>query len=253
MEDTARPTGPLIEPLKGRIVLVSDDRDSGFIWLQVLRRRGLDVAVIDFESCTIERLVDETADLILFDLYDESHIDLDFLRLVRAEVATLLVLLLPDTNETLAVRALEAGVDDCLYKPLNPRFLLAKLQAWLRRSSMAPLEILVEADTPSFHLDNIRRRLVHSSGQVVRLTNLEFRLLYILMSSPGEVFESMLLAQRIWGYSEADTTLLKNVVYRLRRKIEPNPGDPQFLLSVAGVGYTFNPSLPATRSYSDGG
>ena len=82
-------------------------------------------------------------------------------------------------------------------------------------------------------------RLLH--GGAVPLTNLELRLLYYLMNRPGQIVTIEELNQKVWGYSaEADNTMLKNVVYRLRRKIETDPHAPRFLLTVYGVGYRFS-------------
>jgi len=80
------------------------------------------------------------------------------------------------------------------------------------------------------------------NGGVVQLTNLELRLLYYLMNRPGQIVTTEELNQKVWGYtSEADNTMLKNVVYRLRRKIEADPANPLIIQTVVGVGYRLAP------------
>jgi DNA-binding response OmpR family regulator len=89
------------------------------------------------------------------------------------------------------------------------------------------------------HLDPARRCLIDPGGLEVRLTNLEFRLLHLLMSRPGFVFSLEEIIESIWGgYGSGDQVLLKNVVYRLRKKIEGDPGHPLFLQTGQG-GYSF--------------
>jgi DNA-binding response OmpR family regulator len=80
-------------------------------------------------------------------------------------------------------------------------------------------------------------------GLAVGLTNLEFRVLHLLMSHPGQVLPAGLIVDRVWGYAGGgDSVLLKNVIYRLRRKIEPDAGEPRYLQTVAGEGYVFYPA-----------
>jgi two-component system response regulator MtrA len=82
------------------------------------------------------------------------------------------------------------------------------------------------------------RTVVIETGTPIRLTNLEMRLLYILMGRPGRTITAEELIQKVWGYSEeADNTVLKNVIYRLRRKIEVDPANPVVIQTISGVGY----------------
>jgi DNA-binding response OmpR family regulator len=79
-----------------------------------------------------------------------------------------------------------------------------------------------------------------AGGSAVKLTNLEFRLLHLLMAHPGQVLEAGVIIDRVWGYPDTgDSVLLKNLVYRLRQKVEPEPGEPRYIGTVAGVGYAF--------------
>ena len=93
------------------------------------------------------------------------------------------------------------------------------------------------------HLDPAKRQVTLAEGKVVKLTTLEFRVLHLLMSHPGWVMKTDDILQRVWGYyGNGDRDLLKNVVYRLRRKIDPDPNHPRFIFTEAGLGYRFQPN-----------
>jgi two-component system, OmpR family, KDP operon response regulator KdpE len=139
-------------------------------------------------------------------------------------------------------------VDDCMQHPVSPKIFLAKVKAWLRRAQVIPIEALDQVEVRSFRLEPARRQLIinkneGSEGKIIHLTNLEFRLLWLLMNNPNHLFEPDYLINQVWGiYGDGDGTLLKNLVYRLRRKIEPNPSDPRFILNEHGQGYKFVPA-----------
>jgi len=133
------------------------------------------------------------------------------------------------------VRALELGADDYLTKPFSPRTLLARIKALLRRAGM-------EGSTPlsagrlTLNLED------HTVGigadAPVRLTKLELRLLQMLLANAGRTVSSDRLLVHIWGHrNSGDRQLLKQLVHRLRQKIEPNPALPQLLQTAAGAGY----------------
>jgi len=113
--------------------------------------------------------------------------------------------------------------------------------AWLRRSWVGSIEVLANLQVGDLLLDPAQRQLVAPPSQVIKLTNLEFRLLYLLMSHHGQVLETNVIIDRVWGsYSDGgDSILLKNLVYRVRNKIELDPHQPRYILNVAGEGYMF--------------
>lgn len=133
------------------------------------------------------------------------------------------------------LEAYQAGVDECVVKPISPAIFLAKILAWARRSwsqPMSPLRI------GPLRLDPAHRSAIAVAGQEVRLTNLEFRLLHLLMSRPGHVFKADEIMQSVWGMEQADLALLKNVVYRLRKKLEEETGEAALIQTRPG-GYSF--------------
>jgi DNA-binding response OmpR family regulator len=91
-------------------------------------------------------------------------------------------------------------------------------------------------------LDPAWRTILTADGSAIKLSTLEFRLLHLLMINRGQVLPSDIIVDRVWGYGgEGDSTLLKNLVYRLRRKIEPDPRQPRYIQTVAGEGYSLLP------------
>jgi DNA-binding response OmpR family regulator len=148
-------------------------------------------------------------------------------------------MILPAYHENEILEAYNAGVDDVVIKPISPPVFMAKVLAWIRRSWTMPVGSLSLVNAGDYKLDPSRRCMIDLDGTEVKLTNLEFHLLHLLMSRPGRVFNAEEIIQAIWGgYGHGDQVLLKNVVYRLRRKIEADPGRPALLQTWQG-GYSF--------------
>jgi two-component system phosphate regulon response regulator PhoB len=151
-----------------------------------------------------------------------------------------LLLFLPAHHETEILEAYAAGVDDCVIKPVSPAIFQAKVMAWAQRSWTIPLEGIQPAQTANWRLDPSSRSLEHRQKLRMPLTNLEFRLLNLLMSKPGLVFSNQELVRVVWGnYGHGDEVLLKNVIYRLRKKLAACGESSQPLRTWQG-GYSFN-------------
>ncbi len=226
--------------MNGRLLVVSDDLETRRIWAYALSQAGLEVVSVTSAKEALERWSAEVFDLIVVDDHSLGLAGIEVCRTLRAEVVNPLLLLMPSANEAHLLQAYQAGVDECVVKPIGPRLLLAKVKAWLRRSWTLPAEALNGLQMADLRLDPVKREVVREDGSPVKLTNLEFRLLHLLMSQPGQVLEPDVIVARVWGHSgEGDSVLLKNLVYRLRRKIEPDPSHPQYIETVSGTGYTF--------------
>jgi DNA-binding response OmpR family regulator len=225
--------------MNDRVLVVSDDHETRRIWAYALNQAGLEVASVTSTEEAMERWSTEVFDLIIVDDHSVDLAGIDVCRTLRTQVVNPLLLLMPSANEAHLLQAYQAGVDECVVKPIGPRLLLAKVKAWLRRSWTLPAEALNDLRTANLRLNPATREVVRGDGSPVKLTNLEFRLLHLLMSQPGQVLESDVIVARVWGHSgEGDTVLLKNLVYRLRRKLEPDPSQPQYIKTVPGSGYS---------------
>jgi DNA-binding response OmpR family regulator len=140
------------------------------------------------------------------------------------------------------LEAYEAGVDDYILKPIEPSLLYAKIKAWLRRTWSIPIGMLDALKVGDIRFLPAERTLLLNGQPPIRMTNLELRLMYYLMSHAGRTITAEELCQRVWGTDrDVSKTTLKNVVYRLRLKLEPDPTHPQYIRTVSGVGYQFKP------------
>jgi two-component system, OmpR family, KDP operon response regulator KdpE len=236
MNETVTAVGTTHVP---KVFVVCNRPDTAVVWGYILREKGLSVIL----EASLENAMDhwsaEMPDLVVIDVDADPQDLLHIYQGFRAVSAAPILLLIPTHHETLILDAYMAGVDDVIVKPVSPAVFQAKILAWARRSWAVSMVGLSLVQTGRHRLDPARRCLVDTGGREVRLTNLEFQLLHLLMSKPGDIFDADELIQSIWGvYGSGDHILLKNVVYRLRRKIEADPGHPVHLITWPG-GYSY--------------
>jgi DNA-binding response OmpR family regulator len=221
-----------------QVLIVSNQQTTGPLWVFSLQQQNLYVALEADPSNTLKRCEQETPDLIILDINLPEAQTVDLIKSLRAEMVTPILLLTPPRSEDIIVEAYQAGVDDYMLKPVSPSLFNAKVKVWLRRSWSATTSTLEQVKIGGMHIFPAERLVLKHNGQAVHLTNLELRLLYYLVGRAGHTVTTEELNQRVWGYTgEADNTMLKNVVYRLRRKIEADPANPLIIQTVAGVGY----------------
>src|SRR3990170_3299389 len=217
---------------EAKVLIVSDDSETAKIWAYSLRQKRLDVIVAGTAEEATNRWAEDIPDLIVIDVNTPQLDGIDLCRNLRGESVVPILLLTPRNNEAHILEVYQAGVDECVPKPISPALFIAKVTAWLRRTWMMPAEALDTVKVSDLSLEPASRRVVTAAGESIKLTNLEFRLLHLLMSHPGWVFESEEIIQRVWGlHGNGNSTLLKNVVYRLRRKIDPDPNQPRWMIS----------------------
>jgi DNA-binding response OmpR family regulator len=203
-----------------------------------LQQQNLNVALESNPANTVARWEKEIPDLIILDISLPEGAILDLIRNLRAETLAPILLLTPVRSDEHVLEAYKAGVDDCLLKPVSPSLFQAKIKVWLRRSGNIFTDALNPLKVGTLQLFPAEKLVLLKNGGAVRLTNLELRLLYYLMNRPGQIVTIEELNQKVWGYTaEADNTMLKNIVYRLRRKIEVDPANPLIIQTVVGTGY----------------
>lgn len=222
-----------------KVFVVCDQRDTVPVWGYILRQQGL-IAIVE---TSVERAIDrwsaEMPDLVVLDLTANHQERMEIYQRFRAVSVAPILLFLPTYHESEILEAYVAGIDDVIVKPVSPAVFLAKIIAWMRRSWTVPIDNLSLVKAGRHRLDPGQRCLIDPDGIEIRLTNLEFRLLHLLMSRPGQIFTADEIVQSIWGgYGNGDQVLLKNVVYRLRKKIEADPSRPGLLQTWQG-GYSF--------------
>ncbi|HUM69810.1 MAG TPA: response regulator transcription factor [Chloroflexota bacterium] len=136
---------------------------------------------------------------------------------------------------------LDAGVDLVLTRPLSPRILSRYVKVFLQRAGSVPLSILMPIEIEGLSLDPGTRAVTLPDGTRQHLTPLEFRLLYILMTNPEQVIPADVIVERVWGYSaEGSRELVRGLVRRLRRKIEPDTTFSHYIHTHPGIGYRFS-------------
>jgi len=221
-------------------MIVCDYPDAAGVWVYLLQQRGFSVVQVDSHQNALDIWSEAIPDLVVIDIGGSQQDRLEFCKALRSVSVAPLLLFMPAYVETWILEAYQAGIDECIIKPVSPLLFVAKVQAWLKRTWTVPVNGLESVRASRMELDPARRALVMPDGSPVRLTNMEFRLLHQLMSRPGQIFQSMHLVHSIWGASgQGDSALLKNVVYRLRRKIEKDPNRPEFIQTWPGEGYSF--------------
>lgn len=220
-------------------IMVVDDQSSVRKLLQeYLTEQGFEVVTAPDGQTAIYMARHELPDLILLDIMMPRMDGYQFLRQYRQERQTPIIIITAREEETDAVLGLDLGADDYIIKPFRMREMAARIRAVLRRKEQAAekFELLRAGD---IILDG-RTHTVTVAGKPAPLTPIEFDLLSVLMHSPGRVFTRSDLVDQLTesGFAGLDSTL--NVHIRnLRLKIEPDPGNPQYIETVFGVGYRF--------------
>jgi len=189
----------------------------------------------------IPRYTELLPDLVILELDCES-LAIELVMKFRDEITIPVLMLSSICSYKFILDVYQAGVDEYILKPIQPELLLVKIKAWLRRSRVIPNGLLDSISFDNGKLMPAERSIQLEDREPVHLTGLELRLLYCLIGRRGYTVMSEELCQRIWGEGGGDVMKLKNVVYRLRRKIEADPAHPQRLLTVTGVGYQFKAS-----------
>jgi len=227
-------TNPILPQNAPRVFVVCDQDATAPIWGYIIREKGL-VAILETSvERAMERSIEEIPDLIVIDLNAPHEQRMELSRRFRSKSSSPILLFLPYHNEAEILEAYQNGVDECVVKPISPAIFLAKIIAWSRRSWTEPMK---PHQTGRLRLDPSHRSAVGKNKSEIKLTNLEFRLLHFLMSRPGYVFPAEEIIQTIWG-AEGDVILLKNVVYRLRKKLEDEAGESHLIKTWPG-GYSF--------------
>lgn len=220
-----------------KVLIVSNRSVTGPLWMFSLQQEKLNVVLETNPAEAMARWEKEIPDLLLLDIHLSRDSTLELIKRLRGEMLIPIILLVSAWGVEEILEAYQAGIDDHVVKPASPSLLQAKLNVWLKRSASVSIEVLNPIRVGPLQLFPSEKTVLLEKG-AIRLTNLELRLLYYLMSRPGQIVTIEELNQKVWGYSaEADNTMIKNVVYRLRRKLETDPANPLIIQTVTGVGY----------------
>ena len=220
-------------------VLVIDDEPS---ILRALRNnltaRNYEVSTASDGASGLAAVSRERPDVLILDLGLPDMDGTDVIHGVRGWSSTPIIVLSVWDQEQQKVAALDAGADDYVTKPFGMDELLARLRAAVRRSAPAPDEPVVT--TPDFTVDLAAKRVTRDGEGDIRLTPTEWQLLEILVRNRGRLVTQRQLLQEVWGPAyESESNYLRVYVAQLRRKLEPEPSRPRYLLTDPGMGYRF--------------
>ncbi|MFN8044705.1 MAG: response regulator transcription factor [Dermatophilaceae bacterium] len=224
-----------------RILVVEDEVSFSDPLSYLLRKEGYDVAVAETGPDALSEFETAGADLVLLDLMLPGLSGVDVCRALRAKSNVPVIMLTAKDSEIDKVVGLELGADDYVTKPYSSRELLARIKAVLRRLG-EPEELLpTTLEAGPVRMD-VERHVVTVNGAPAALPLKEFELLEMLLRNAGRVLTRLQLIDRVWGSDYVgDTKTLDVHVKRLRAKIEPDPTNPRFIVTVRGLGYKFEP------------
>ena len=227
-------------PDSSTILLVDDEDSVQKLLAYPLEREGFRVLQAWDGEEALERFAEEQVDLVVLDLMLPKLDGLEVCKRLRAESEVPIIMLTARDDELDKVVGLELGADDYITKPFSIREFRSRVRALLRRASVArPAQ-----DGEAIMADGLRidlaKRTVEVRGTLVQLTYVEFELLRTLAAHPGRVYSRKMLLEALWGASDYREPRTIDVhVRHLREKIERDPADPEYLLTVRGVGYRF--------------
>jgi DNA-binding response OmpR family regulator len=223
-----------------RVLVVDDEPIVRGIVVKYLEHEGFDTLEAEDGLAARELLEREAPSAVVLDVMMPRLDGLELCRWIRARSDVPVIMLTALGEEADKIVGLELGADDYVTKPFSPRELAVRVKAVVRRATVgAPKAERLE--TGELMIDSGTRE-VRKAGQPLRLTAMEFDLLWFLASHPRRVFSRVQLMESVWGYQASfDTGTLTVHMRRLREKVEDDPSSPAHLQTVWGVGYRFQP------------
>jgi len=219
-----------------KILVADDDLDLLGLVAYSLSQAGYFVVKASDGPGALATFETEAPDLVILDINMPGTSGFEVCTAIRARGDVPVMMLTARGEEQDLVKALDLGADDYLTKPFSPKTLLARVKALLRRATAERGQAPLAAGRVSLDLENYTVRI--AGGEPISLTKLELRLLQMLLAQAGRTVNSDRLLVQVWGHrGSGDRQLLKQLVHRLRHKIEANPSVPQLLQTAAPSGY----------------
>ena len=224
-----------------RVLVVDDDRPLARALAINLKAHGYDVTVAHDGRTALTEVARAHPAVVVLDLGLPDIDGIEVLAGIRGWSATPVIVLSARSTSAEKVEALDAGADDYVTKPFGMEELLARIRAAVRRATPARSDAPDVVMTAAFTVDLGAHR-VSRGAEVVRLTPTEWSLLELLVRNPGKLVPQKQLLIEVWGPAyEHETHYLRVYLAQLRRKLEPDPAHPRYLITEPGVGYRFEP------------
>lgn len=225
-----------------KALIVDDDQVLADVVAFMLRREGFEVLLAYHGEMALQRWAAEQPDLIILDVNLPRLDGFSVCQRIRLQADTPIILLTVRGEEEDIVKGLNLGADDYVTKPFSPRQLMARIQAVLRRAVQAPSGSQQQIGDLTF--DPSFRALTIGANKTIALTPLEGRLISYLILNANHIVPADSLIDHIWGPAGGDHEMLRQLVHRLRSKIEPDPSHPYYIETVAGLGYGLMTDAP---------
>jgi two-component system, OmpR family, KDP operon response regulator KdpE len=222
----------------GRILVVDDEPQIRHVMRATLVTEGYEVADVPSGNHALERIHSENYDLVLLDINMPGITGIETCRQIRLVSDVCIIMMTVRDKESDKVAALDVGADDYVTKPFSVPEMLARIRAALRRSTPSSSAGIGHVRIGDVEID-FRARQLTSQGKQIRLSSKEFDLLTYLASHPNRVIPHEELLHAVWGpeYGE-QREYLRVFINRLRKKIEPSPQAPQYLIKEPWIGYS---------------
>lgn len=218
-----------------KALIVDDDRVLADVVAFALRREGFQVIQAYDGAAALERWAEEGPDIVILDINLPKLDGFTVCQRIRKEADTPIIMLTVRGEDSDVIHGLEIGADDYISKPFSPRQLVARAQAVLRRAGQTAIPSPQRVGV--LNLASSRREVQVGQGELISLTPLEGRLLDYLMVNAGQVMTFDAIIDRVWGPKGGDKDMLRQLIRRLRKKIEPNPAKPIFIRTIPSLGY----------------
>jgi DNA-binding response OmpR family regulator len=218
-----------------KVLVADDDADLLALIGFTLNQAGFEVRAVSDGSAALQAFTAECPDFVLLDINMPGPDGLQVCREIRRLSSVPIMMLTVRDQEEDLLAAFDSGADDYVRKPFSPRALIARVRALARRSEPVKPGSIAAG---SLHLDLEQHTLQLGAATPLRLTPLELKALHMLMTSPGRTVTAERLLLHVWGRSTArERRTLKQLIYRLRQKLEHDPATPQILQTTPGAGY----------------
>jgi two-component system KDP operon response regulator KdpE len=230
--------------MEASILIVEDDRQLAELLRDRLATEGFEIHLARDGAEGLVRLEQCRPDLVLLDVLMPRMDGWETCREMRRVSETPIIIVSCRSEDSDKVRGLELGADDYIAKPYSTIELVARIRAMLRRNRHSGATAGLTRIDDRLAMDHATYEVL-VDGQTISLSGIEYKLLACLVENSGRILTHQSLLTQVWGWEYADQTdYLKVYIHHLRRKIEPDPQNPRYILTERGIGYRFEVQTP---------